>query len=188
MASPEDTTELLLAVREGDSGALDRLVSRVYDQLHVIARRELARDGRRATLQTTGLLHEAYLKLVDQGRVDVQDRAHFMALAATAMRHIVIDFARARRTKKRGGEWRRVSLADELMPTEDALDRMLAVDEALRRLDRYDERLSKVVECRFFGGLTVAETAAALDTSPRTVDRAWRKAKAWLYREIREAQ
>lgn len=191
MASPamsDDTTELLLALRDGDRRALDRLVPQVYDELHRMAHRELARRGGRATLRTTGLLHEAYLKLVDSTRVQVDDRAHFFALAATAMRHIVIDHARARRTQKRGGSWRRVSFDDGLADPEKRFDEALELDDALRRLERFDERLCRVVECRFFGGMTVEETAAALGVAPRTVDRAWQKAKAWLYREIHEAQ
>lgn len=187
MSPSDETTDLFLAMRKGDSGALDRLMPRVYDELHRIARRELARRGRRVTLRTTGLIHEAYIKLVDQTEVRVDDRAHFFALAATAMRHIVIDHARARRTRKRGGEWRRVSFDDALPASEEKPDTLIALDRALERLGRFDERLPRVVECRFFAGLTIPETAAALGVSPRTVDRAWQKAKAWLYREIHEA-
>jgi RNA polymerase sigma factor (TIGR02999 family) len=182
----DDTTQLLLDLREGDRGALDRLVPRVYDELHRIAHRELARRGAGRTLRTTGLVHEAYLKLVDGSRVEVDDRAHFLALAATAMRHIIIDHARKVQAHKRGGDWRRISLDDALPVSEDRLEEMIELDEALKRLERFDERLCKVVECRFFGGLTVEETAAALGVSPRTVDRSWEKAKAWLYREIDE--
>lgn len=187
MRSGDDTTELLLALRQGDRGAFDRLMPRVYDQLHRIAHRELARRGGGGTLRTTGLVHEVYLKLVDQSRVQVADRAHFFALAATAMRHIVIDYARARRTKKRGGGWQRISLDDGVPSSEERFDEMIELDDALKRLERFDERLCKVVECRFFGGMSVQETATALDIAPRTVYRAWEKAKAWLYREIHEA-
>lgn len=187
MASADDTTELLLALREGDRQALDRLIPRVYDELHRIAHRELARRGGGGTLRTTGLVHEVYLKLVDQSRVEVADRAHFLALAATAMRHIVIDYARARRTQKRGGGWRRISLDDDVPASEERFGEMIELDDALKRLERFDERLCKVVECRFFGGMSVKETALALGIAPRTVDRAWQKAKAWLYREIHEA-
>lgn len=182
----QDTTELLLALRRGDRQALDRLVPRVYQELHAIAHRELARRGRPNTLGTTGLVHEVYLKLVDQARVDVADRAHFLALAATAMRHILIDYARRQRTLKRGGSWQRVSLDGASVTSDDRLQDLLDLDDALKRLERFDTRLCKVVECRFFGGMTVEETAVALEISPRTVDRAWQKAKAWLYREIDE--
>ncbi len=127
------------------------------------------------------------MKLFDQTRVEVDDRAHFLALAATAMRHIVIDYARSRATQKRGGGWQRVSIDEELLGSNERLTEVLELDEALRRLERFDGQLSKVVECRFFGGMTVGETASALGVSRRTVDRAWQKARAWLYREIHEA-
>lgn len=186
MPSAQETTELLLALRRGDSRALDRLMPRVYEELHRIAHRELARQGGPETLQATVLVHEAYLKLVDQDRVAVDDRAHFLALAATAMRHIIIDYARKRMAKKRGGAWQRVSLG-ALSSSDDRFVEVIELDGALKRLERFDERLGRVVECRFFGGMTVDETAIALGVSPRTVDRAWQKAKAWLYREIHEA-
>jgi len=187
MPSPDDTTELFKALRGGDRRALDRLMPRVYDELHRIAHRELTRRGGGGTLPTTGLVHEVYLKLVDQTRIEVDDRAHFLALAATAMRHIVIDYARARGTQKRGGRWRRISLDDAMLASEERLAEVVELDEALKRLEQFDERLCKVVECRFFGGMGVEETATALGVAPRTVDRAWQKAKAWLYREMREA-
>lgn len=184
MPQSDDTTELLLALRGGDRTALDRLLPHVYEELHRIAHRELARRGGNEALRTTGLLHEAYLKLVDHARLDVESRSHFLAVAATAMRHILIDYARARQTQKRGGAWRRISL-DEGPATADArLEELIDLDDALGRLERFDDRLARVVECRFFGGMTVDETATALDVSPRTVDRAWQKAKAWLYREM----
>ena len=189
MASPapsDDTTHLLLALRQGERGALDRLIPRLYDALHRIAHRELARRGASATLRTTGLLHEAYLKLVDGARVEAEDRAHFLALAATTMRHIIIDAARSARTRKRGGGWSRVPLDDGVPSLEARIDEIIELDDALARLANFDERLSRVVECRFFGGMTVEETAAALDLSPRTVDRAWQKARAWLIRDIDE--
>ena len=171
-------------MREGDGRPLDRLVPLLYDELHQLAHRELRRRGGAATLKTTGLVHEAYLKLIDQTRIEVQDRGHFLALAATAMRHIVIDRARSRQTLKRGGDWRRVTFDEDALAADPRPEALLALDEALDRLERFDQRLCRVVECRFFAGLTVAETAAALEVSPRTVDRAWQKAKAWLYLEI----
>ena len=187
MPGSEDTTELLLALRRGDRRSLDRLTARVYDELHRIAHRELSRLRLGETLRTTAVVHEAYVKLVDQARVEVEDRAHFMALAAKAMRHILIDYARKRQSAKRGGGWKSVSLGEAVPEVEDRLEEAIEVDEALARLERFDERLCRVVECRYFGGMTVGETAAALGVAPRTVDRAWRKAKAWLYREIHEA-
>jgi RNA polymerase sigma factor (TIGR02999 family) len=132
-------------------------------------------------LDTTELL------VVDQTRVDVEDRAHFLALAAKAMRHIVIDCARRRTAAKRGGAWRRVSLEPSVVASEEQLAELVEPDEALNRLERFDDRMHRVVECRYFGGLTVQETALAVNVAPRTVDRAWQKAKAWLYSEIHEA-
>lgn len=188
MPSASDTTELLLALRRGEDGALDRLVPHVYDELHRIAHRELSRRGGDGTLRTTGLLHEAYLKLVDQSRVEVDDRGHFLALAATAMRHVVIDRARARAAQKRGGDWRRITFEDALSASVREPEGLIALDGAMTRLRRFEERLFRVVECRFFGGLTVGETASALGIAPRTVDRDWARAKAWLYRELHEAE
>ena len=184
MEPPGDTTELLLALRDGDRQAHDRLVRKLYQELHAIAHRALSQRRGGRELRTTALLHEAYVKLVDQNRVEVEDREHYLAVAATTMRHILIDHARSRRTRKRGGGWHRVSLDEDRIAAEDRLDELIDLDDALRRLERFDERLSRVVECRVFGGLTVSETAAALDLAPRTVDRAWRKARAWLAREI----
>lgn len=183
----EDTTGLLLALRNGHRAALDDLLPHVYEELHRIAHRELARRGAGGSVQTTGLLHEAYIKLVDQARLDIEDRAHFFALAATAMRHILVDYARARRTRKRGGGWKRITLDRIVGLSDDRLEEMIEVDEALARLQKFDQRLYTVVECRFFGGMTVNDTALALGVSSSTVDRAWQKAKAWLYREMQEA-
>ncbi|NNE35997.1 MAG: sigma-70 family RNA polymerase sigma factor [Rhodothermales bacterium] len=186
MGSSEDTTELIRALRQ-DGRVLDRLMPRIYGELHRIAHRELARRGVGETLRTTGLLHETYARLVDRTRLDVEDRAHFLALAAKAMRHIVIDYARKKQSRKRGGDWRRVTLEDVSPPTGNFSVDVLDLHDALTRLERFDERLCRVVECRYFGGMTVEETATALEIAPRTVDRSWQKAKAWLYREIHEA-
>lgn len=183
MPPTPDTTDLVRALRKGDRAALDQLVPRLYDELHLIAHRELARrDG--GTVRTTALVHEAYVKLADHAHLDVQSRAHFLAVAATAMRHILVDHARARATRKRGGGLRRVPLEEAISTAGQRLNLLVELDDALARLAAYDERLCRVVECRFFGGLTVAETARALGLAPRTVDRAWKKAKAWLYREL----
>lgn len=179
---PEDVTALVQALRAGEPGALDRLMPHIYDELHQLAHRELRRRG--GHLQTTELLHDAYLKLVDQTRLSVEDRSHFMALAATAMRHILVDFARARQTQKRGGDWQRVTMRDVGAAPGEGWDDLVALHDALERLSHHDERMARVVECRYFGGLTVEETASALGIAPRTVDRAWQKAKLWLYREM----
>jgi len=185
MTSAPDTTDLLLAVRSGDRWALDELMPRVYGELRRLAHRELSRRRGDGLLATTALVHEAYLKLVDGSRVQVDDRAHFMALAARAMRHIVIDQARSESALKRGGDRVRIRL-EELGSAEPSAVELIEVDDALRRLAHFDERLHQVVECRVFGGLTVDETAAAMALSPRTVDRAWRRARAWLYRELQD--
>jgi RNA polymerase sigma factor (TIGR02999 family) len=187
VSSAPDTTDLLLALGKGDRGALDQLMPQVYQELRRIAHRELAKGRPGRTLQTTGLVHEAYLKLADQERLAVRDRAHFLAVAAKAMRHIVIDYARSRDTLKRGRGWSRVSLDEARLPAEARLAELIQLDEALTRLRRFDERLHEVVQCRYFGGMTVEETALALDMAPRTVDRVWQRAKAWLYREMYEA-
>jgi RNA polymerase sigma factor (TIGR02999 family) len=187
MPSTADTTELLLALGQGDLQVLDHLIPRVYGELRRIARRELGRRGSAVTLSATGLVHEAYLKLVDQSRVQVADRAHFLGLAAKAMRHILVDHARRRQALKRGGGWQRISLeAASPRPKVPAAE-IVELDGALRRLEAFDQRLFRVVECRYFGGMTIGETALVLGVAPRTVDRAWQRAKAWLYREIHEA-
>jgi RNA polymerase sigma factor (TIGR02999 family) len=196
-------TEMLVAWRGGDQSALDRLVPAVYDHLRRIARRQLGRERSGHTLSATGLVHEAYLKLVDQTRVQWADRAHFYAVAARAMRRILVDHARRHRTAKRGGDRQRVSLeeldleqldtggvtgvgADAADAADASAERLIALDDALARLALEDERLARIVECRFFGGLTEDEAAEALGVSARTVRREWVKAKAWLYRAMRE--
>jgi RNA polymerase sigma factor (TIGR02999 family) len=184
MARREGVTEAIRQVHAGEDGALDRLVPLIYDELRLIARRQLG--GRRAgqTLDTTGLVHEAYLRFAGQRRPGWQDRAHFFAAAARAMRHILIDYARSRRRQKRGGGQRHVTFDEALAAVETEADRLLAVDEALERLAAEDQRLARVVECRFFAGLSEQETAEALGVSARTVQRAWGEARAWLKREM----
>jgi RNA polymerase sigma factor (TIGR02999 family) len=177
-------TDLLLEVRRGNPEAMDRLFSLVYPQLRRIARRQLQGERPGHTLGTTGLVHETYLKLVDQSRIDWQDRGHFFAMAARAMRQILVDYARRYRTQRRGGGLQRVALTDRLAVDEQA-ELVLAVHEALGRLAGVNERLSRVVECRYFAGLTEEETAVALGVTARTVERDWVKAKGWLYQELR---
>ena len=186
---PSPITDLLLEARRGDADALNRLLPLVYDHLLRIARHTLLGEHPDHTLGTTGLVHETYLRLVDQSRVEYADRAHFFALAARAMRHVLVDHARRHGADKRGGGIRAVTLEDALAnrPTaslDERADTLAAVDEALTRLATIDVRLAQVVECRFFGGLTEDETAEALGITPRTVRRDWVKAKAWLYREL----
>ncbi len=185
MQGDADITGLLLAWRAGDAGAPDRLFPLVYDELRRIAHQQLGRERSGHTLDTTALVHEAYLKLVDQTRVEWADRSHFFAVASQAMRRILVDYARRYRTEKRGGAPRRVSLTDAMLVAEQRADTLLALDEALRELAGLDKRLSQVVECRFFGGLTEEETAEALGITARTVRRDWTKAKGWLHRALR---
>jgi RNA polymerase sigma factor (TIGR02999 family) len=175
-------TDLLTELRSGRRDSLDRLMPEVYDQLRVVARRQLALREQKATLSTTGLVHEAYLKLVDQSRVAWSDRAHFFALASVAMRHILVDRARARLAQKRDGGHSPVTLDDDEIAAEDQPEALLELNEALERLSAMDPRLGQVVECRFFGGLSEVETAEALGVTSRTVQRDWAKAKMLLRR------
>jgi RNA polymerase sigma factor (TIGR02999 family) len=156
----------------------------LYDELRRIAHRQLLGQPRGATLNTTALIHEAYLRMVDQTQVDWEDRARFFGYAARTMRAIIVDYARRRGAQKRGGRLARLPFDDADLPIDVQADAILAVDEALTRLARVSERLSQIVECRFFGGMSLDETAAALSISDRTVRRDWIKAKAWLYDEL----
>ena len=182
-----DVTRLLQEWRGGKQDALERLMPLVYEELHVIASRHMAREWRVGALQTTALVSEAYLKLVGQRDVDWQNRAHFFAIAATLMRRILVDNARRDQRARHGGRSLAVSLDD--MPglpqpvTLDAVD-ALALDTALSKLEALDPEQARIVELRFFGGLTVEETAEVVGTSPATVKREWALAKGWLYREL----
>lgn len=184
MGDESDITGLLRAWRAGDDSAIERLFQLVYDEMRRIAHHHLGRERPDHTLGTTALVHEAYLKLVDQRRAHVTDRAHFFAIAARAMRRILIDYARRHRALKRGADPVPVSLDDATLVAEGRADALLALDEALVQLGELDQRLSRVVECRFFGGLTEEETAQALDVTPRTVRRDWVKAKGWLQQAL----
>jgi RNA polymerase sigma-70 factor, ECF subfamily len=177
-----DVTHLLVSWQEGDRHALDELIPLVYQELRRIAARARRRERAHDTLQTTALVHEAYLRLVDQRNVRWQNRAHFFAVAAQAMRRLLVDRARRRRAAKRGSDAEVVSLTD--IPDWPAVARLdvLALDEALTRLTAFDPRQSRIVELLCYGGLTVGETAAILEVSERTVHREWAVAKAWLYR------
>lgn len=176
-----EVTQLLQAVRDGNPGALDRLVPLVYDDLRLLARRQLGREFGERTLNPTALVHEAYLKL-GAGAGVATDRAHFLAIAARAMRQVLVDHARDRKAAKRGGgSWERTTLTDGAWVGEFDPDGMLALDEGLARLEA---RQRQVVECRFFGGMEEQEIAAALGVSERTVHRDWVKARAWLYRHF----
>jgi RNA polymerase sigma factor (TIGR02999 family) len=178
-------TALLLACRDGEATAIARLFPLVYEELRRIAHSQLGRERPGHTLDTTALVHEAYLKLVDQTQVKLVDRSHFLAVATQAMRRILVDYARRYRADKRGGDPARVSLNEETIVAAERADMLLALDEALVDLARLDNRLSRVVECRFFGGLTEEETAEVLDVTARTVRRDWIKAKGWLHGVLR---
>jgi RNA polymerase sigma factor (TIGR02999 family) len=186
MDTPRDVESILSECRGGSAEAVDRLLPLVYDELRRIAHRQLRAERTDHTLSTTALVHEAYVKLVDQTRVQWADRAHFFAIASRAMRRILVDYARKRQAAKRGAGVRPLTLEDAVAMTEERADTLLAVDEALTRLAELDERLGRVVECRFFGGLTEEETAAALRVTARTVRRDWAKAKGWLYQELHD--
>jgi RNA polymerase sigma factor (TIGR02999 family) len=178
--------DVLDRLRSGRREALDELTALLYDELREIAHRHRKLGGDDASVATTTLVHEAYLKLVDQSRARWNDRAHFLALAAVSMRHILIDRARARMTVKRGGTSEVVTLDDDAVAAEERPGALLKVDEALDRLATLDERLARVVECRFFGGLTNEEIATALGVTVRTIERDWAKARV-LLRDLIEA-
>jgi RNA polymerase sigma factor (TIGR02999 family) len=178
-----DVTLLLRQWSDGDRQALHALLPIIYDELRQVAHQYLHREPREQTLQTTALVHEAYLKLIDQRSVNWQSRAHFFAIAAQAMRRILIDNARKRSATKREGE--KISLEDVAIISTDRAEHLLALDEALQRLEEFDSQQSRIVELRYFGGLTIEETAAAMDLSPATVKREWAMARAWLYQAIK---
>ena len=186
MTSPasHDVTQLLLAWSEGDHGALEQLMPLVYAELRRLAKRYMRNERAGHTLQTTALIHEAYLRLIDARHVRWQNRAHFFAIAARLMRQILVDFARERGYQKRGGGARKVSLEEAPAIGQGRDEALVAVDEALSALAGIDIRKSHVVELRYFGGLSVEETAEALKVSPETVRRDWRLARSWLLRKL----
>ena len=179
-----DITQLLISHREGDPAAFEQLVPLVYDELRRIAHYQLGRMRPGKTLNTTALVHEAYLQMVDQTRVVVNDRSHFFGIAARAMRQILVDYARRRSAAKRGGGVAPISLTQVQVGVPGQADLLLAINEALDKLGALNERLIRVFECRYFAGLTAEETADVLDMSLRTVQRDWNKSKAWLRREL----
>ncbi|HKQ77940.1 MAG TPA: sigma-70 family RNA polymerase sigma factor [Blastocatellia bacterium] len=182
--SSQSVTQLLIDWRNGDQTALDRLMPLVYEELRRIAGHYMRNERQAHTLQTSALVNEAYLRLVDHENIAWQNRAHFFGLAAKAMRRILVDYARRRNYQKRGGAARQVSLDEAAMVTEEHAAEMIALDDALEELAKMDERKCRVVELRYFGGLTIEETAEALGVSIQTVGRDWSAAKAWLMREM----
>ncbi len=181
MATPGEVTELLREWRSGDDSALRRLTPLVYDDLHDIASRHMARERRAVTLQPTALVHEAYLRLSRQRRAEWQNRSHFLAVAALTMRRLLVERARRRAALKRGGDAVAVTWSEAESVSDGPRVDLIALDDALRRLARLSPRQERVVELRFFGGLTIGETAGLLQVSPATVKLDWQMAKAWLY-------
>ena len=184
MTSPSTITQLLIRWRNGDQAVLHELVPQVYSELRRLAEHYLRQERPYHTLQATALVHEAYLRLANEKEIDWQNRAHFFGIAAARMRHILVDHARSREAAKRGGGAYRLSLseADQLAEQRDV--NLLALDEALERLDALDAQKARIVELRYFGGLTIEETAEVLKISPATVKRDWSMARAWLRGEI----
>lgn len=179
-----EVTRLLHAFRDGDRQAFDRLVPLVYDELKKIARRHLRRTRRGRTLDTTALVHEAYMKMAGQEGLDLADRGHLLAVSACAMRQVIVQFARARNAEKRGGGVAPVTLDEGRVSVDEQADQILALNQALERLRERSERLARVVECRYFAGLSEEETAQALEVSLRTAQRDWMRARAWLQEEL----
>jgi RNA polymerase sigma factor (TIGR02999 family) len=180
----ENPTALLLAWRRGDRKAFDRLVPLVHEELRRLAHHYMGHERRDHTLQATALVNEAYLRLIEAGKVEWQNRAHFVAIAARIMRHVLVDAARARGNRKRGGG-KRVLLDEAMLVTDQANPDVIDVDRALIALAKIDQRKAQMVELRFFGGLSIEETAEAMNVSVDTVKRDWRVAKLWLLRELR---
>jgi RNA polymerase sigma factor (TIGR02999 family) len=183
-ALPNEVTQLLIDWSKGDKAALDDLIPLVEAELRRLARHYMARENPGHTLQTSALMNEAYIRLIDQHNVPWQNRAHFFGVAAQVMRHILIDHARSYAYAKRGGGARKISLDDLPDLTDRRAEELVALDDALNNLATIDPRKSKIIELRFFGGLTIEETAEAMKISPITVTREWRSAKAWLRREV----
>lgn len=181
----QEITRLLVRVGRGDRDAASRLIPLVYDELRQMASHYLQGERAGHTLNTTALVHEAYIRLVDNERIRYQNRSHFFALAAQAMRRVLVDWARRHRAAKRGGGKPALELEKAAVFAEDQIQDILELDEALTRLENLDQRQSKIVELRFFGGLTIEEVAQALNISPATVKREWSMARAWLYVQLR---
>ena len=182
--APQEVTQLLIDWSGGDQAALEKLMPLVYEELHRLAHRYMGRERPGHTLQTSGLVNEAYLRLIDQSQVHWQNRAHFYGIAAQMMRRILVDYARNRHYAKRGGNNHQVSLNEALIVSEQRSAEVMALDDALKSLATIDERKSQIVELRFFAGLSIEETAEVLAVSPGTVMRDWTLAKAWLRREM----
>lgn len=184
MSVSHSVTHLLEKWNNGDQAALDQLLPLIYEELRKMAKRYMRQQNPGHTLQTTALIHEAYLRMIKQPEKHFENRAHFFGVAAQAMRHILVDYARARQTAKRGGAVRVISLDEAALVTEERAAEVVAFDDALKELEKLSKRQSRVVELRYFGGLTVEETATVLSVSPETVMRDWSMAKTWLRRTL----
>jgi RNA polymerase sigma factor (TIGR02999 family) len=184
--SPHEVTLMLQAWAEGDQGALEKLTPLVEAELRRLAHHYLAQERQGHTLQTTALINEAWLRLIDWKQVSWQNRAHFFGVSARLMRYILVGFARARKQQKRGGGIQEVSLDEAAVISADRSSDLVALDDALQTLARYDPRKCQIVELRFFGGLSVEEAAEVMNLAPITIMREWNKAKAWLYQELSE--
>lgn len=179
-------TQLLVRLKKGESGIFDKLYPLIYQELRQIAYAQMGRELNDHTLSKTELVHEAYLKMIDQSQIDFTDRSHFLAIASRCMRQILIDYARKKHAQKRGGANRDLTYIDELFNGQKRkAQELIDIDDALHKLESLSKRLSKVVEMRFFGEMTIQETAEALDISQSTVKRDWMKARGWLYKELR---
>lgn len=181
---PNNITQILQNWSAGDETSLDTLVTLVYQELHRLAHRALAKNSGHNTIQTTALVHEAYLRLANVKEIDWQNRLHFFAVSANLMRNILVDFARSRASQKRGGEFTHVDLESTLNFSPEKSEDLILLDEALTELAKLNERQSRIVELKFFGGLTEEEIAEVLNISPATVSRDWKFARVWLYRQI----
>jgi len=185
--SPQDVSQLLIEWSNGDKSALDKLTPLIYDELRRLAHHYMSHERTGHTLQTTALVNEAYLRLVKRKDVHWQNLAHFFAISAKLMRSILVDHARSRAYAKRGGGAAKVALDEALIVSQERAGEVVALDDALQRLEQMDAQQSHIVELRFLGGLTIEETAAVLDLSPATIKREWSTAKAWLHRELSQS-
>lgn len=187
MAESSDVTRLLISLKKGKDGVYDKLYPLIYDELRSLAYSHMNRQSSDHTLSRTELVHETYLKMIDQTQIDFSDRSHFLAIASRCMRQILIDYARKKQAEKRGGKQKDLTYIDGIFNGQNnKAQELIDIDDALKRLAELNERLSKVVEMRFFGEMTIEETADALDISESTVKRDWMKARGWLYKELKE--
>ncbi|MGD8426005.1 MAG: sigma-70 family RNA polymerase sigma factor [Balneolaceae bacterium] len=186
MESQSDVTQLLRRLKKGEDGIYDKIYPLIYDELRQLANAHMNRQSDDHTLSRTELVHEAYLKMIDQTSIDASDRSHFLAIASRCMRQILVDYARKKHAKKRGGKQRDLTYIDGLFKNQDKkAEELIDINDALERLEKLNKRLSKVIEMRFFGEMTIEETAEALGISESTVKRDWLKARGWLYKELK---